>query len=141
VFAVLCLLLHSGTDLYAQNGVVDTTRLLPALVIKDTPSNSTGYGNWQSDSLPVMDVLSLADRLQWESPVAVRANAPGALSTVSSRGAGPARTAVVWEGVNLQSTMNGVVDVSLLPVWPEDRIEIQYGGQSAAQNTAPWVDE
>jgi len=31
--------------------------------------------------------------------------------------------------------MNGVVDVSLVPLWPDDRVEIQYGGQSAAQST------
>ena len=28
--------------------------------------------------------------------------------------------------------MNGQLDLTLVPLWPEDRFELQYGGQSAA---------
>lgn len=31
--------------------------------------------------------------------------------------------------------MNGVVDASLIPIWPEDQLEVHFGGQSAAQSS------
>ena len=113
----------------------DSSYALPLVTIKDAPGSQTGFSQWKSDSLPQAGVLSMAERLLWEMPVALRANAPGTLATVSARGAGPSRTAVLWQGLNLQSPMNGVVDIALLPLWPQDRVEIQYGGQSAAQST------
>jgi len=108
---------------------------LPVVLVVEAPSTRTGFTVWTADSLPSTGALSLADRLLWEMPLGLRINAPGTLATVSVRGAGPSRTAVFWQGLHLQSPMNGVVDVSLVPVWPDDRVEIQYGGQSAAQST------
>ncbi|MBK9337004.1 MAG: TonB-dependent receptor [Lewinellaceae bacterium] len=125
--------LWSGISGQAQSDSAAHT--LPLVVIAAVPGARTGFSVWQADSLPQADVLALADRLLWEMPIGVRANAPGTLATVSARGAGPARTAVLWQGLNLQSPMNGVVDVSLIPLWPDDQVEIQYGGQSAAQST------
>ncbi|MFZ4634175.1 MAG: TonB-dependent receptor, partial [Saprospiraceae bacterium] len=95
----------------------------------------TGYTVWQADSLPVSIALNLSDRLLWENPLALRANAPGTLTTVSARGAGPNRTAVLWNGLNLQSPQNGVVDVSLVPLWPGDALSLTPGGQSAASGS------
>ncbi|MBK6994501.1 MAG: TonB-dependent receptor [Lewinellaceae bacterium] len=108
---------------------------LPALTIRDARFERTGYTFWKADSLPLNGTISLSDRLLWENTIDLRANAPGTLATISVRGAGPNRTPVFWNGLNLQSPMNGVVDVSLLPLWPDDKLEIQYGGQSAAQSS------
>ncbi|MFN4080989.1 MAG: TonB-dependent receptor domain-containing protein [Saprospiraceae bacterium] len=105
---------------------------LPLALVADEAVRYPGYAVWRSDSLPLVGSRSLAERLQFESAALLRANAPGGLHTLSLRGAGPARSAVVWEGVNLQSPMNGVLDLSLIPFWPDDQVRIQYGGQSAA---------
>ncbi|MFN0175161.1 MAG: TonB-dependent receptor plug domain-containing protein [Saprospiraceae bacterium] len=108
---------------------------LPALIIRDARFERIGYTFWKADSLPLNASISLSDRLLWENVLDVRANAPGTLATISVRGAGPNRTPVFWNGLNLQSPMNGVVDASLLPLWPDDKFEIQFGGQSAAQSS------
>ncbi len=110
----------------------DSTQLLPLLTIRSARLEQTGFKRWQADSLPVLMPVSGAQRLSWESPLSVRITAPGTLATVSARGMGPTHTPVFWNGINLQSPMNGVVDVSLLPVWPEDQLELRSGGQSAA---------
>lgn len=110
----------------------DTSVDLPSVTVRDARFDQTGFSAWRADSLPLSGALSLSDRLLWENPLAVRANAPGTLATVSARGAGPSRTPVFWNGLNLQSPQNGVVDAALLPVWPGDRLEVRYGGQSAA---------
>ncbi len=123
--------ISAGQTVVAQPGSGQT---LPMVTIKGPAENRTGYSTWTADSLPLAQVVTLAERLLWESGLDVRANAPGALATVSARGAGPSRTAVFWEGVNLQNPMHGVVDISLLPLWAGDAIEMQYGGQSAAKS-------
>jgi iron complex outermembrane receptor protein len=128
---VLLLFVNLTQFLSAQT---DTTLPLPPVTIRDARFDQTGYAAWHADSLPMSGAMNLSDRLLWENPVAVRANAPGTLATVSARGAGPSRTPVFWNGVNLQSPQNGVVDASLLPLWPGDRLEVRYGGQSAAQS-------
>ncbi len=110
----------------------DTLQPLPVVTIRDSRFEQTGFAAWTADTLPVGAVLSLADRLFWENPVAVRANAPGTLATLSARGLGPAHTPVFWQGLNLQSPQNGTVDAALLPLWPGDQVEVRYGGQSAA---------
>ena len=110
----------------------DTTLAIPPVTIRDARFDQTGFAAWRADSLPLNGATSLSERLFWENPLALRTNAPGTLATVSARGAGPARTPVFWNGLNLQSPQNGVADAALLPLWPGDRIEVRYGGQSAA---------
>jgi vitamin B12 transporter len=130
--SLLCL------PLVLNSQTTDTTqypKTLPSLTIRDARFNRTGYTFWKADSLPLNGAIALSDRLLWENRLDVRANAPGTLSTISIRGAGPNRTPVFWNGLNLQSPMNGVMDVSLLPLWPDDNLEIQYGGQSAVQSS------
>lgn len=130
LFFYLCLLAPSL--LFAQT--IDSTRqhTLPPFTLSSLRFDRTGYAAWKPDSLPITGVISLSDRLLWQNALDVRANAPGTLATLSVRGAGPNRTPVFWNGLNLQSPMNGVVDAALLPLWPDDAVEIQYGGQSAA---------
>ncbi len=113
----------------------DTTLYLPTTTIREQRFVQTGYTAWRADSLPVQTPLSLAERLLWENTLTVRANAPGTLATLSARGAGPNRTPVFWNGLQLQSPMHGVVDAALLPLWPGDLLEVRYGGQSAAQSS------
>ena len=113
----------------------DSVRILPSATIVDAKFEKTGFSVWQADSLPYTGGLSLSDRLSWDNALLLRTQSPGGLSTVSARGAGPSRTPVVWQGINLQSTMNGVTDASLIPLWTGDRVLLRYGGQSAAQSS------
>ncbi len=93
----------------------DTSRLLPTVLVRDASLEKTGFSTWKADSLPVVTTLSLSERLALENPLAVRANAPGTLATLSARGLGPSHTPVFWQGFNLQSLQNGVVDVDFIP--------------------------
>lgn len=117
------------------DSVLLKNNLLPEFTIRELRFERSGYKVLQADTLPLNCTVSLSDRLLWENKLDVRANAPGTLATLSIRGAGPNRTPIFWNGLNLQSSMNGVMDAALIPVWPEDALEIQYGGQSAAQSS------
>lgn len=113
----------------------DSAVSLPVITVHEARFEQTGYSVRRLDSLPVAGANTLADHLLWSNAVAVRAGAPGTLATVSARGSGPSHTPVFWQGVNLQSPMNGVVDAALIPCWAGDPVELRYGGQSAAQSS------
>lgn len=130
-FVLLFLALHS----LPARAQTDTLLTLQEVTIRDNYFAKTGFSLWQADSLPVAASLSVSERFMLENPVSVRATGSGTLATVSVRGAGPSRTPVFWQGLNLQSPMHGVVDAALLPLWPGDILEVQYGGQSALQSS------
>jgi len=75
--------------------------------------------------------ISLASILDQESHVIINSYGSGGLANTSIRGGGSSHTAVVWNGFNIQSPMNGGVDMSLLSAGIADDISVQYGGASA----------
>ncbi|HEY0029959.1 MAG TPA: TonB-dependent receptor plug domain-containing protein, partial [Bacteroidia bacterium] len=76
-----------------------------------------------------------ADILTNESQVFVKSYGLGSLATTSFRGAAASHTAVLWNGFNLQSPMNGLVDVALIPASFMSDAKIQYGGAGALWGT------
>lgn len=133
--ALLFCCVSLSMTLSAQSDSIYSEINIPETIILEQRFNRTGFNIWAADSLPTAAVLSLTNRLFWENGLNLRQNAPGTLATISARGAGPNRTAVLWNGLNLQSPMNGVVDASLLPLWQGDKVEVQQGGNSAAQSS------
>ena len=65
------------------------------------------------------------------TPISIKSYGISGLSNVSLRGMSTKHTAVLWNGVNLQSTMNGGVDMNSFPTFLIDDISLQYGGASA----------
>lgn len=73
----------------------------------------------------------LSEMLESRTSVFVKSYGLGSLSTTSLRGSGASHTAVLWHGINLQSPMNGGVDLSLLPTFFTDSVLLCYGGNAA----------
>jgi iron complex outermembrane receptor protein len=74
----------------------------------------------------------LAALVSEQSLVFVKSYSPGTLATTSFRGAGAGHTAVLWNGFNLQSPMNGMLDLSLVPNFFMNSASMQYGSAGAA---------
>jgi len=83
-----------------------------------------------SDIIPY-NTSSLSDLLSELTTVSVKSYGLTGLSSVSLRGMSSKHTAVLWNGFNLQSSMNGGVDMNTLPSFLIDEIDIQYGGSGA----------
>jgi iron complex outermembrane receptor protein len=130
--SVLLLLLRAQTPLLAQT---DSLFQLREVEVRSLRAEKNGYTTWSADSIPTSNITSLSERLFWENAAEIRPNAPGTLATLSIRGAGAKRSPVFWNGLPLQSPMNGVIDLTLIPVWPGDLLDLRYGGQSAAQSS------
>lgn len=71
---------------------------------------------------------SLSDLLSLGSNLQVKTYGPGGLSTFSLRGGGNAHTAVMWNGINIQSPMNSGVNLSAMPALFFKDVKIQHGG-------------
>ncbi len=73
---------------------------------------------------------SLAVLLMEQSGINLRTYGPGGLSNPSTRGGGSAHTAIVWNGLNLQSPMDGSANLSNIPMSALSEAYVQYGGAS-----------
>lgn len=75
--------------------------------------------------------LLMSDLLASQPGLVVNSYGPGATSSVSLRGLSASHTAVLWNGVNLQSSMNSGVNFSNIPAFFVDQVAIQSGGNGA----------
>ncbi|RMG53989.1 MAG: hypothetical protein D6722_29680, partial [Bacteroidetes bacterium] len=128
LICVLILALSGMPGLWAQ---ADSLRQLAAVEI--SASRAAGPALLRPDSLSLRQYQtgSLAQLLGQEGYAFMKLYGPGRLATPSLRGSGAAHTAVLWNGWNLSSPMNGQLDFSLLPVSLLDQVKVQYGGQGA----------
>jgi vitamin B12 transporter len=125
LFLLLCLPAAAQTD---------STRWLKEVRVSGnrlTSVNSTS----RHDTLETTPALklsagNLAAQLEREAGVFVRNYGPGNLSSFSIRGSGSSQTAVLWNGLQLQSPMLGIYDLSLIPSFLSGTTEIRYGGCS-----------
>jgi len=128
----ICFLLLSCAHLvYAQQdsivlkpvtiyGLTDQKYLAGSAVID---IDSSLQKNYSSNHLG--EVLSI------QFPVYFRNYGNGMLSGISMRGTSPQHTAVLWNGININSFSLGQADFSILPMVAFDDIKVHAGGGSA----------
>jgi len=131
---ILFLIIPSFTG-YGQELSSDSIRQLKVVEVNSfrlsSFSNSNKIENFDSTLLDRYSVTDLADLLTNESQIFIKSYGLGSLATSSFRGASASHTAVLWNGFNLQSPMNGLIDFSLIPVNFMTNVKIQYGGAGA----------
>jgi vitamin B12 transporter len=112
----------------------DTARALPTIEITAQSINRFAVGQFQinsdSQTMRIFQGQKMADWLQAETPLSIRAYGTGN-ANVAARGMASSHTAVVWNGINLQNALNGGVDLNLLEVGSTDRVGVKLGGGSA----------
>lgn len=120
---------------FGQTNLTDSTHTLKELNVTSNRVQhfSSGTKTDLIDSLSMAQHRNqnLSDLLMDESPVFIKSYGQGALATTSFRGGSANHTAILWNGFNLNSPMNGQLDLSLVPVNFSDAASIQYGGTGA----------
>ena len=93
---------------------------------------SVGQRITYTDSASVNNRLgySLAEQLTNGNAIFIKSYGGNGLATLSLQGSSDVHAAVLWNGFNLQSTMNGTVDLSVLPTFFIDEIGVQSGSAS-----------
>ncbi|PWJ60045.1 iron complex outermembrane receptor protein [Dyadobacter jejuensis] len=116
---------------YAQS---DSIQLTPVLVKGFVPQRYMAGMKLQkidSTSMTQYGFQNLADLLAAKSSLAFRNYGPGQLSTVSFRGTSANHTAVLWNGLNINSPSLGQSDFSTIPVAAIDELSVQYGASAS----------
>lgn len=78
---------------------------------------------------------TLTDLLGSESPLYFKTYGNGQLATVAFRGTSASHTAVLWNGINVNSPTLGQTDFSLWPSFLLEEVSLQYGAGSALYGT------
>ncbi|MBC7426801.1 MAG: TonB-dependent receptor [Bacteroidia bacterium] len=118
-----------ATGAWCQS-VPDSAIVLPGAEIKIQRVSDFNAGN-RTVKLSSGGFGSLTNSLTENNTVFVKQYGPGLLSTASVRGLSASQVALLWNGINIQSTMLGLTDFSLLPSFFTDNASIQFGGSSA----------
>ncbi len=104
--AAVCLLLTGCTILNAQES--DTSHLLKEAEIKSFRPNYA-KANYLNE-------IYTANALQFQlSDLYIKNYGIGQLSTFSVRGLGPENVAIIWQGIPINSPLNGLMDLNQVP--------------------------
>jgi vitamin B12 transporter len=129
---LLCLLCT-----FASNGQSssDSVRVLKTVVVTQSRLNDHVIAAFElpidSAMLALASNGSVTDLLRKHGLGHIRSYGAGGLASASFRGSGSSHTAVLWNGINLVSPLNGQLDLSLLPAVLFDDANIQTGGSSS----------
>ena len=103
----------------------DTINIKAFKIIEEKIPES--YKTTVFDSSAINNATNLAELLSDNSTIFIKSYGAGSLASVSFRGTGASHTQVLWNGVSLNSPMNGQIDFSLYPTLFFDAAQIHYG--------------
>jgi len=131
----LALTLWLAIQSMAHISLKDTVIRLDDIEIKTSRLNHFGLGiavdRVDSRLLRMNSTLSLSGLFFSHSGISMKRYGPGGLSTLSIRGGNAAHTAVLWNGINIQSPMNGMSNLTVFPSFLIDNISVQRGGSGS----------
>ncbi|MDP2176546.1 MAG: TonB-dependent receptor [Bacteroidota bacterium] len=81
-------------------------------------------------NLPLQQTQTLNQLLNQNAALFVKQYSPSALATTSMRGMSAQHTALVWNGINLQSCMNGLKDLNLIPMFFIENATLESGANN-----------
>jgi iron complex outermembrane receptor protein len=137
-FWARCWAVSAGTAavVFAANAQSDSALVLPPAQVVAAVARLQPVGvrteRLDSARLAWHATESAAEVLFRRSGFYVKSYGLGSLATTSVRGGSGSQTAVVWNGLPLQSPMLGQLDFALLPAFFADEMALQYGGCTAA---------
>lgn len=108
----------------------DSIRVLPEARVQDVRKPPASPGK-QAQYMPIDPLqATVAGLLNSYSSGTIRSYGPGLLSSLSIRGTGPAHTPILWNGLNIQSSMYGQHDLNLIPSFFFENVSFIPGTQN-----------
>jgi vitamin B12 transporter len=88
-----------------------------------------------SSFLRVNNAASLAEALQFRTPIYIKSYGAGMLATPAFRGTSASHTAVLWHGLAISPPTLGQTDMSLVPLNSFSHVAVQFGSAGAHYGT------
>jgi len=131
-FCFLMLLITGGASSFAQS--TDTT-YLKEVSVYGVPFASYATGSKVAQIKTGTDIQTLSEKLIDETSLYLKTYGNSQLSTISMRGTTASQTAVLWNGMNVNSPTLGQTDFSIIPLFLFDEVSIRYGTASSLYGT------
>ncbi len=135
VYFIISLGLFSLIDLRAQEAA---THYLDEVVVSDTRIKHYAEGHKVTelkDSTIQRNGVFLTSLLAFNSNIYFKENGLGMVSSPAFRGTNASHTAVVWNGININSQLNGQVDFNTVNPLNYSSVAIRSGGGSVQFGT------
>jgi len=119
-------------------GQRDSVIVLQEVVLSDSKLQQFADGikiTQLNDSVLQRNNGMLTHNLQYNSSIYFKENGFGMLSSPSFRGTSAQQTAVVWNGININSQLNGQTDFNTVIAQNLDEVSIRSGGGSTQYGT------
>lgn len=130
IFLLFIIIGCSCLDTVAQN---DSINWLDEVRLSDVRLKTNSEGQLVKvldDSIIQQSEPLLTSILKFNSPFFFRENGYGMVSSASVRGTGASQTAVVWNGININSQFTGQTDFNTINTKVFDNISLRPGGGS-----------
>lgn len=134
ILVVFFLLMGS---IYAQTNL-DSIQRLDEVIVSDRQLKKYTTGQKQmrlNDSVVNRNLSSLTDVLNFNTPIYFNQNGYGMVSSPSFRGTTAQQTAVIWNGININSQFNGQTDFNTIMSNNASEIVVKPGGGSVVYGT------
>lgn len=113
---------------YAQ---LDSIQQLPEVILSDGKLVHFSKGfklEKLTDSVVERNAASLTETLRYNTSIYFKENGFGMVSSPSFRGTNAAQTAVIWNGININSVFTGQMDFNTISPLNYNEIDIRSGG-------------
>lgn len=127
-FYTVLFFLFCQASAFAQ---LDSIQRLPEVVLSDVRlvNFSNGFKLEKlNDSVVRRNQASLTETLRYNSAIYFKENGYGMVSSPSFRGTNASQTAVIWNGININSIFTGLTDFNSISPMNYDEISIRSGG-------------
>ena len=131
-FLLITFILLSAHTMQAQTSL-DSLQVLEDVLISDYKLNKYFNGKMVreiDDSLIYRNEPLLTSLLKFNTPFFFRENGYGMVSSASARGTNASHTAVIWNGININSQLNGQTDFNTISSYPYGMVSFMPGGGS-----------
>lgn len=128
VFHIIFMLLLCTASAFAQ---LDSIQQLPEVMLTDAKLVQFSKGfklEKLNDSVIERNSSSLTETLRYNSSIYFKENGFGMVSSPSFRGTNAAQTAVIWNGININSVFTGQIDFNTISPLNYNEIAIRSGG-------------
>lgn len=128
---LLCLCVNAGAQ-------TEPIQMLDTVYLSDVNLKLFNSGQKQhhiSEKAIARHNFALTDLLQRQTPIYFRQNGYGMVSSAAFRGTTAAQTAVLWNGININSALTGQTDFNTLLTANFSSIDVKFGGGSNIYGT------